>query len=167
LYRLIIQDGLTQAYNRRYLNDFLDRELARARRYRRPLALVLLDIDYFRSINDGFGYLVGDMALRELCGRLRAIVRRDELLARFGGDEFALVLPETDGWEAEAAAERIRQVVERHPFKFHDQSYPLTVSAGVAVVYGDEAPKSDALLVRAETNLFRAKQAGRNRVVIS
>jgi diguanylate cyclase (GGDEF)-like protein len=167
LYRLAIMDGLTQLHNRRYLMDFLDRELARARRYRRPLAVVLLDLDSFRSVNDGFGQLAGDMALMELCGRLRGTVRRDELLARFDEDRFALVLPESDGCGAETAAERIRLVVERHPFRFNGQPYPLTISAGVAYVTGGEPLKSDALIARAETNLFRAKQAGRNRVVVS
>jgi two-component system, cell cycle response regulator len=167
LYRLAIIDGLTQLHNRRYLTEFLDRELARARRYRRPLAVVLVDVDCFRAVNDGFGQLAGDMALMDLCGRLRATVRRDELLARFGEDRFALVLPETDGCAAEAAAERSRLVVERHPFRFNGHSYPLTISVGVTFVAGGEPMKSDALIARAETNLFRAKQAGRNRVVVS
>jgi diguanylate cyclase (GGDEF)-like protein len=167
LYRIAITDGLTQVHNRRYLNDFLKRELCRARHHRRPLAIILFDLDHFRSVNEGFGRLAGDMALLELSGRLRAAARRDELLARFGEDRFALVLPESDGCMARAAAERILQMIERHPFRFNGLCYPMTVSAGVAAVSGGEVIRSNALIARAETNLFRAKQAGRNRVVVS
>jgi two-component system cell cycle response regulator len=167
LYRIATMDGLTQIHNRRYLDDFLTRELARARHYRRPLAVVLLDLDHFRSVNEGFGRLAGDMALLELSGRLRAAARRDELVARFADDRFAVVLPESDGGPARATAERLLHVVERQPFRFNGLSYPLTASAGVAAVSGGEVMRPDALLARAETNLFRAKQAGRNRVVVS
>ncbi len=167
IYRLTIQDGLTQVHNRRYLTEFLEREVTRAVRHERSLAVILLDIDHFKAINDKLGHLGGDMALRELCARVRSIVRQDELLARYGGEEFAVVLPEADAAAARTTAERIRLLVESQPFVFNDRAYPLTISAGVAVLPAGEAPTVAALISQADTNLYRAKQSGRNRVVLS
>src|SRR5262249_43190695 len=95
IYRLTITDGLTQTHNKRYLLEFLDRELARSQRHTRPLSLVLFDIDRFKAINDELGHLAGDHVLRELAACVKAAVRREELFARYGGEEFAVVLPET------------------------------------------------------------------------
>src|SRR5262249_18783471 len=127
IYRLTVLDGLTQVHNRRYLSEFLDREMARAQRHNRSVALVLFDIDHFKSVNDRLGHLAGDMALRELCARVKAVVRQDELLARYGGEEFAVVLPEADSAAARAITERIREVTEKHPFGFNHAPYALTV----------------------------------------
>jgi diguanylate cyclase (GGDEF)-like protein len=167
IYRLTILDGLTQVYNRRYMVEFLQRELTRAVRYERPLALILLNIDRFKVVNDKLGHLVGDMALRELCSRVRTLVRHDELVARSGGDEFALILPEADHTLARGTAERLRLLVEQQPFVFNHRAYFLTVSVGVVVMPKGESPTVDALFGQADTNMNRAKQAGRNRVVIS
>src|SRR5262245_7709420 len=123
IYRLTVIDGLTQVHNRRYLNEFLDREMARSSRHNRPLALIMLDIDHFKSINDEFGHLVGDLTLRELCARVRTVVRADELLARYGGEEFAVVLPEADLVQAREVAERIREVMAQQPFAFNGVTY--------------------------------------------
>jgi two-component system, cell cycle response regulator len=166
IYQLTVMDGLTQVHNRRYLAEFLDREAVRSQRHRRPLALVLFDIDHFKAINDRLGHLTGDMTLRELCNRVRAVVRRDELLARYGGEEFVVVLPEADHAAAKEAAERIREVVEKHPFQFNDTTYPVTVSAGVAVTSEGGHLTASELISRADTNLYKAKLAGRNRVVV-
>jgi diguanylate cyclase (GGDEF)-like protein len=167
IYRLAIFDGLTQIHNRRYLHEFLEREVVRTVRHGRSLAVILLDIDHFKAVNDGMGHLAGDVALRELCARVRSVIRADELLARYGGEEFAVVLPEADEKAAREMAERIRLLVEKGPFTFNDQPYRLTVSAGVAVLAKDESLTIEELLGRADTNLYRAKQAGRNRVVMS
>jgi two-component system, cell cycle response regulator len=167
IYRLTIEDGLTQVYNRRYLTEFLEREVTRTVRHERSLAVILLDIDHFKSVNDTLGHLAGDMALRELCARVRGVVRQDELLARYGGEEFAIVLPEANAATARATAERIRLLVEQQPFAFNDHRYPLTISVGVAVIPEGESPTVTALLNQADKNLYRAKQAGRNRVVMS
>jgi two-component system cell cycle response regulator len=167
VYRLTIIDGLTQIHNRRYLGDFLEREVLRTVRHERSLAVLLLDIDHFKAVNDEMGHLAGDVALRELCARVRSVIRPDELLARYGGEEFAVVLPEADVTSAREMAERIRLLVEKRPFVFNDRSYRLTISVGVAVLSGGESLTIEALLNRADTNLYRAKQAGRNRVVIS
>jgi two-component system cell cycle response regulator len=167
IYRLTIQDALTETHNRRYFIEFLEREVGRSMRHNRSLAVILIDIDHFKDINDKMGHLVGDMALRELCQRVRSVIRDDELLARYGGEEFAIVLPEADSDSARATAERIRLLVEKQPFSFNRQKYALTISAGVAMVSSGEAPSVDALLAQADENLYRAKQAGRNRVVVS
>ncbi|HEX4610527.1 MAG TPA: GGDEF domain-containing protein [Urbifossiella sp.] len=164
IYRLTVVDGLTHVHNRRAMDEFLDRELVRAARHHRPLAVVLIDIDHFKSVNDKMGHLAGDMALQELCARVRAVVRRDELLARYGGEEFAVVLPEADLAGATATAERIRELVAARPFIFNDKSYPLTVSIGVAAVAGVKDTAAE-LLARVDRNLYAAKRGGRNRVV--
>ena len=103
IYRMTILDGLTQVHNRRYLNEFLDHELARAQRHVRPVSLMLFDIDRFKAVNDTYGHLCGDAVLREVAARLRDTMRKGELLARYGGEEFAVVLPETPPEQAAEA----------------------------------------------------------------
>ena len=164
IYRLTVLDALTDIPNRRYFQEFLDREIARAARHRRPLALAILDIDHFKAVNDGMGHIAGDMTLRQLVGCAKGIVRRDELLARFGGEEFALVLPELDLAKAAAVCERVRQTVQDHPFVFNKQRYPVTVSIGIGVMSGDEEVGPNELVRRADAMLYEAKRAGRNRV---
>jgi diguanylate cyclase (GGDEF)-like protein len=167
IYRLTIRDSLTQVHNRRYLNEFLEREVARAVRHNRPLAVILFDIDRFKSVNDGMGHLAGDLALRELCSRVRPAIGPDELLARYGGEEFAIVLPEATSEIARATAERVRQIVASRPFEFDGRRYALTVSAGVAVTTGGTHSTVADLLRSADSNLYMAKLNGRNRVVFS
>ncbi|HEY0882092.1 MAG TPA: GGDEF domain-containing protein, partial [Archangium sp.] len=96
IYRMTTVDGLTQVFNRRYFEDAIERELSRARRYTRPLSLILLDIDYFKKINDTFGHLAGDHVLKEVALTLRAKTRKEDVFARYGGEEFAILLPELD-----------------------------------------------------------------------
>jgi diguanylate cyclase (GGDEF)-like protein len=163
IYRLTIIDALTGAHNKRYFLEFLERELARARRYGRPLSLVLFDIDHFKAVNDGMGHLAGDHTLRELAACVRATVRAEELFARYGGEEFALVLPEADGREAAAVAERIRAQVESHPFCYSGERYSVTVSLGVTHTQGGEgAAGPEQLIGQADAALYQAKAEGRN-----
>ena len=165
IYRLTITDALTGADNKRHLLEFLDRELSRASRHGRPLALVLFDIDHFKAINDTHGHLAGDAVLRGLADRLRADIRRDELLARYGGEEFAVVLPETNRAGAVKAAERMRQIIGNEPFQHADQTLKVTVSLGVITTDGSESLTPAAFLERADQKLYEAKRQGRNRVV--
>ena len=165
IYRLTVLDGLTQVHNRRYLTEFLDREIIRSHRYGRPLALVMLDIDHFKAINDRFGHLAGDLTLKDLAARLKHLTRADELLARYGGEEFALVLPESDVTAARAVAEQVRKAVEKAPFSFNGTTSPVTVSLGLAVTTPAERLNTGELIARADANLYRAKAAGRNCVV--
>jgi two-component system, cell cycle response regulator len=164
IYRLTIIDALTDIHNKRYLLEFLDRELSRSARYNRPLALILFDLDRFKSINDELGHLGGDFTLREVASCVRTCVRKEELFARYGGEEFLIVLPETNLEGALVVAERVRALVEKHPFQYEGKSYPVTVSLGVAATNGDRPLTPFELVGEADEKLFRAKRAGRNRV---
>ncbi len=164
IYRLTIIDALTDTHNKRYLLEFLDRELARSERYQRPLALLLFDIDHFKAVNDKMGHLGGDFALRELATRVRAGIRKEELFARYGGEEFGVVLPETTREGAIAIAERIRSLVEKEPFRYENRTFEVTISLGVATTTGEEGLSPTELVRRADERLFQAKREGRNRV---
>jgi diguanylate cyclase (GGDEF)-like protein len=161
LHQLAIVDGLTRVFNRRYLIDFLTREISRCRRHERPLSLLLFDIDRFKQINDCFGHAAGDHVLRAIVEVAREGVRREECLARFGGDEFAVVMPETELAGARIVAERTRGRVEQHPFQAGGRVIPVTISAGVAVL-GPAIADAEAMLAAADTQLYAAKMAGRN-----
>lgn len=165
IYRLTIVDALTQIANVRYFNEFLEREVLRTVRHGRPLSLVLFDIDRFKSVNDNLGHLGGDFTLRELAACIKKVVRREDLFARYGGEEFALVLIETSLKDAVLAAERIRQLVETHPFRFDEKVFHLTLSAGAAECPLDGTATPRELMRRADENLYAAKAAGRNKVV--
>src|SRR3954470_7469793 len=150
IYRLTIIDALTDIHNKRYLLEFLDRELSRSARYDRPLALIMFDIDRFKSINDAMGHLGGDFTLRELSACVKGSIRKEELFARYGGEEFVIVLPETTLESGLAVAERLRQLVERHPFQYEGKSYPVTISMGVAATSGDAAMTPTDLIRQAD-----------------
>ncbi|HEY4882920.1 MAG TPA: GGDEF domain-containing protein [Myxococcales bacterium] len=164
IYRLTIIDGLTQAYNKRYLLELLEREMARCTRHGRALSLVLIDIDHFKKINDGFGHIAGDHVLREMAATMKTCIRREDCLARYGGEEFVLVLPETGSENAVFLADKLRRLVEQHEFVFEGKRIPVTYSAGVASLQNahDSAP---AFLKVADHKLYEAKRRGRNQVV--
>jgi diguanylate cyclase (GGDEF)-like protein len=163
IYRLAIIDGLTEIPNKRYLLEFLGRELSRSVRHHRPLAVLMFDLDHFKRINDDQGHLCGDHVLRELALNLRGVVRTEELLARYGGEEFAVVLPECPLETAISVGERLRVLVENHSFTFDEQTVPVTISVGAASVVGEDITPEE-LLSRADQKLYEAKNAGRNRV---
>jgi two-component system, cell cycle response regulator len=165
IYRLTIIDALTDIHNKRYLLEFLDRELSRSARYGRPLALVMFDLDKFKNINDELGHLGGDFTLREVAAVVKRTVRKEELFARYGGEEFVIVLPETDLEGGVQAAERIRQQIERHSFQYEGKAFPVSVSVGVAATDGSDNLAPLQLIGRADEKLYQAKNAGRNRVV--
>jgi two-component system cell cycle response regulator len=163
IYRLTTVDGLTQIFNKRYFMDTIEREIARAHRYRRSLSLVMFDIDHFKKVNDGFGHLAGDYVLKHLAQTVRSKIRREDCFARYGGEEFAIVLPEIDNANAVPFAEKIRQIVEKTEFKFENTRIPVTISMGVATI-DDEPTDVAALIKRADERLYEAKASGRNRV---
>jgi two-component system, cell cycle response regulator len=165
LYRMAIIDALTGLYNKRYLMDYLRREMDRAARYSRPLALILFDIDHFKAINDSMGHLAGDLALRDLAARLRPQICKDDLLARYGGEEFAAVLTEADQAAAAELAEKLRRTVEEATFVSDGRPFPVTISLGVASIQGNEALHPQELIRQADERLYQAKREGRNRVV--
>jgi two-component system, cell cycle response regulator len=164
IYRLTIIDALTDIHNKRYLMEFLDREISRSGRYARPLSLVMIDIDRFRAINESLGHLGGDSTLRELAARVKGNIRKEELFARYGGEEFAVVLPETHREGAVALGERLRQVIDSLPFRYEDKTYNVTISLGVAITSGDDTMTPTSLLRLADEKLYQAKNEGRNRV---
>jgi len=165
IYRLTIIDALTDIHNKRYFLEFLDRELARSMRYERPLSLVMIDIDRFKSINEDLGHLGGDFTLRELSARLKGNIRKEELFARYGGEEFALVLPETPLEGAVTLTERLVKVISQLPFQYEDRSYNVTISAGITMTMGEKDVTTIELIRRADEKLYQAKHAGRNRAV--
>lgn len=163
IYRMTIIDGLTQAYNKRYLNEALDREIIRARRHARNLSLLMFDIDRFKLINDEHGHLAGDVVLKELAQLVQGRIRRDELLARYGGEEFVVMLPETTLDGALVLAETLRAKVQENVFVFQSDRINVTISIGCAMMV--EADRSATeLLKRADECLYEAKRSGRNRV---
>jgi diguanylate cyclase (GGDEF)-like protein len=164
IYRLTILDGLTQIHNVRYLTEFLDREVVRSQRHSRPLSVLAVDIDKFKSLNDSLGHLCGDFVLRELADVIRGNVRQEDLFARCGGEEFVLVLVETTKEGAVLVAERLREAVAKHQFRFESTPVNLTVSIGVASTVGDTTVNPTALRKAADEKLYEAKRTGRNRV---
>ncbi|MCL6620644.1 MAG: diguanylate cyclase [Syntrophobacterales bacterium] len=165
--RLAVTDPLTGVYNRRYLMEQLPRELRRARRYRRPLALILCDLDHFKGVNDTLGHKVGDEVLQEFTRRLGGQVRQGvDWLARYGGEEFVFVLPETDLAGCLALAWRLRELVAAAPFPTSAGPVAVTASFGVAALPATDAAHlgAEALLAQADACLYQAKAAGRNRV---
>ena len=156
-------DALTGCYNRRGFDEHLSVELLRARRYDRPAALMLVDLDHFKAVNDGMGHQAGDHVLRGFCSLLSSTYRSTDIVSRFGGDEFAVVFPETTAAEAVQLAERIRDVM---PDLFPDDVVPrpITASFGVAA-YPEHADSAEGLIAAADRALYIAKAAGRDRIV--
>ena len=164
MYSMMTKDALTGAYNQRYFTDMLEREIERARRYQRSLALILFDIDHFKDVNDQHGHLVGDEVLQELSRRVEKVIRRDEIFARYGGEEFAMVMAETSEEGAILMAERLREVVGDTPFETGDVALSITISVGVDTRLPDASTTREMLIAAADAKLYEAKQAGRNRV---
>lgn len=163
LYDAATRDGLTRLYNKKFLDEALQKEFAYASRHTVPLSLAVVDADHFKRINDTWGHVAGDLVLSKLAQILKAAVRAEDILARIGGEEFAVVLRETPLDLAVACAERIRQAVERADFVYNGQRLPVTVSVGVATQLAGMTG-ADELFRKADEQLYAAKQGGRNRV---
>ncbi len=159
-------DGLTRVVNRRHLMELLDLEFTRARRYNSTLSFVMVDIDHFKGINDRHGHQVGDEALTAVSNVLRQDLRRNDVVGRYGGEEFSLLLPETSGDGARVVAERYRKRIEEHELPTTSTPIKLTASFGVAELAPDLAD-IDALVRRADAAMYQAKHEGRNRVVVA
>jgi two-component system, cell cycle response regulator len=163
VYRIAIIDGLTQVYNRRYLEEFIDRELSRCQRHDRPMTALIFDVDGFKQLNAQFGHLSGDYVLRTIGAKLGRRIRREEIFARSGSDEFFVLLPETEIDDALKFAEIIRHTIEVMEFKFDGWKIPVTVSIGVGR-YNPNMSSPDELLNTSLAALERAKSSGRNQV---
>ena len=165
---LAITDALTGLYNRRYLDSHLAALVERAGEKKGDLSLLIIDIDYFKKVNDTHGHDAGDEILREFATRIRRNLRALDLPCRFGGEEFVIVMPETDYGIASIVAERLRTKIARDPFAIHGgaEFVDVTISVGAAYILHDgDTPES--LLKRADNALYRAKAEGRNRVVLA
>jgi diguanylate cyclase (GGDEF)-like protein len=164
IYRLMTVDGLTQIYNRRYFDEVLERELNRSKRYARTLSLVVFDIDHFKQINDTHGHLAGDAVLRQLAGLVRGKLRREDVFARTGGEEFGILLPEITLSGARTTAEKVRRIVETMQVNLEKGPIRCTISLGVTATDETEISPKD-LYAKADANLYAAKNGGRNRVI--
>jgi two-component system cell cycle response regulator len=164
---MAITDGLTGLHNRRYMESHLGTLVDQASMRGKPLAVLVLDIDYFKAVNDTWGHDAGDEVLREFAQRLRKSVRGIDLVCRLGGEEFVVVMPDTDAGVASIVAERIRNRVAGEPFAIHKgaRAIDVTVSIGMAQRLGGDTD-ADTILKRADQALYRAKRDGRNRVVL-
>lgn len=167
LRELSVRDGLTGLYNHMYFQQFFESEIANTIRYKLPIALLLLDIDHFKNINDQFGHPAGDYVLVELSKLLAELVRRCDVVARYGGEEFAFVLPETGISTAKVLANRLRRGIEQHHFTYNNTTIPVTVSIGISSSDLKTININKKNLISASDKaLYKAKRGGRNRVEI-
>lgn len=161
---LSITDGLTKLYNHRYFQDELARAFDEAQRYQRPLSLAILDIDFFKKINDSHGHAVGDEVLKTISKLFRDSARSTDLVARYGGEEFAVMMPETDLDDAMTFAEKIRSIIESTSISTQAGELKATISIGVSSVPRSKIRAAKEMIVAADKALYRAKRAGRNQV---
>jgi diguanylate cyclase (GGDEF)-like protein len=165
LEQMALTDGLTGLYNRRAFHMRLDDEIKRVTRYQTPLSLLMIDIDYFKLYNDNYGHLAGDKVLQDLSNLLKKYCREADLIVRFGGEEFVVLMPNTDAEGAKILAERIRKEVEQ----FDWPNRKNTISGGIATLMGDEVSEEVGLLdswliAEADRALYYSKYSGRNKV---
>jgi two-component system cell cycle response regulator len=166
-YRNSITDALLGVFNRRYLIHQLRCEVWRAHRYQRPLAVLMVDLDHFKQINDRFGHSAGDQVLVGFARKTRSLIRACDWFARFGGEEFVIVLPETPLEVAGQVAEKVRSELEAVPFVLASGEHRVTASFGVAGLTLGSDENSDVVLGRADQALYRSKQQGRNRITVA
>ena len=163
IYRMMTTDGLTQVYNRRYFDEMLDREVSRARRYERPFCVLVFDIDHFKRVNDTYGHLAGDAVLRQIGSTAKGRVRRNDVLARIGGEEFGLITPEIHLQGALELGTKINKMIVAQPFEFDGDRIDITISVGVAE-WLEQYETGEDVLRAADEKLYQAKELGRNRV---
>ncbi len=166
MYESALRDGLTKVFNKKYFTDYLEKEFAFAARHGGPLALIFLDIDHFKKINDTHGHPAGDFVLSELSQMMVDLLRTEDVLARFGGEEFTVLCRGSDGKGATIVAERLRTAVEQRKFTFGGQDIPVTISLGVASIPDSGVNDHAAFLAAADKALYEAKRSGRNRVCV-
>lgn len=159
-------DSLTRIPNRRCFDKRIAEELARFRRHGQTFSLALLDIDHFKQVNDQHGHIVGDRVLRAIAGVLSSDLRQSDFAGRYGGEEFVMILPETDWQEAVFVVNKIRRKIDQARFRYEDLNIAVTLSAGVTQV-GPEDKEALVIIERADSAMYRAKEIGRNQVCAS
>jgi diguanylate cyclase (GGDEF)-like protein len=165
LKKLSITDGLTELFNHRHVHQLLREEFERSDRSGEPVAVAMLDLDRFKQVNDTYGHPTGDVILYETARILRETAREIDMVGRYGGEEFIVILPNTDEGEAARFAERVRERVEEYLFRDEANEIRMTTSAGVACFPAPGVDTPESLLKRADDALYHAKESGRNRVV--
>ena len=165
VYQLATHDALTELYNRRHFVELVDKEIARALRHGRPLVMCIIDVDLFKPVNDQYGHIAGDGVLRQMAALVRDFVRGEDIAARIGGEEFAVLLPESDLEAARAFAERLREAVAQTAFTLGGEERRITISIGIAGLAESRRERS-TLMQAADAALYRAKDEGRNRVCV-
>jgi diguanylate cyclase (GGDEF)-like protein len=161
LLRMATTDELTGLANRRHFMENLHAEFDRARRYGTAFSLIMMDIDHFKHINDTWGHKAGDLALQQTALTLKHSLRTSDIVGRVGGEEFAILLPETEADAAQVTAEKLRQAVEALSVHFDGNRIPVTISGGVAGCSGDDTG-IDEIYIRADSAMYQAKKDGRN-----
>jgi diguanylate cyclase (GGDEF)-like protein len=165
IYRMATIDGGTQTFNKKYFLESLESEFKFSRTFARDLSLIYFDLDLFKKVNDTYGHSAGDTILKEVAALVQQKIRKDDIFCRYGGEEFVIVLPNTNAKTAYELAERIRQTSEKHPFKINNVKIQQTLSLGVSQLNKDMKTAKD-LLDDADKKLYKSKQSGRNRVTI-
>lgn len=160
-----IVDELTRILNRRGIMEILTREFARSQRFKNPLSVLMIDIDDFKKINDTYGHLVGDKVLQTIAFVLKNNLRATDAVGRYGGEEFLVILPETNIEAAEIVAEKLRKEVAKKAFKYKDQVFKITISIGAAQMKEEDTVES--LIQRADEALYISKTSGKNRTTLA
>lgn len=161
---LSLTDPLTGLYNRRHLDNNLEREFLRAKRYKNELSIAVIDIDFFKKVNDTYGHLCGDYVLKEVAYMILDTLRKTDMVFRYGGEEFVAILTETPLDRAVIPLERLRNAVENYPFEYNGEKFQVTISIGVSSTK-TETETSGEFLDYADKALYFAKNQGRNRVI--
>lgn len=167
MYESALRDGLTKVFNRKHFNDLLAKEFAYASRHGAPLALLFADLDYFKKVNDTHGHPAGDYVLAEVSGVLAGAIRAEDVLARFGGEEFCVLCRGTERTGAVDLGERLRKEIADRRYIYGGKIIPVTISVGIALMPDPSMTQPSALLASADKALYEAKRAGRNRVVVA
>jgi diguanylate cyclase (GGDEF)-like protein len=165
LQQICIIDNLTQAFNRAYLQDILHKEMCKSNRHPSFLSVILLDIDFFKKVNDTYGHQAGDTVLQELSCRIKKAIRTEDVFGRYGGEEFLVIAPEISLDQAVLLAERLRKTVEEPPMLFETRSIPVTASFGVSSNHKVQVNNWQEVIRWADEALYEAKKQGRNRIV--
>jgi len=166
MYESALRDDLTKTFNKKYFTDRLESEYAFAMRTKSPLSLVAFDLDHFKEVNDTYGHPVGDVALAEVAHVVSVLIRAEDIFARVGGEEFAVICRATDRAAAQSVAERMRQTVAAHKISSENKIIRVAISAGTASIPDPRITDPQGLIAAADRALYEAKRAGRNRVCV-
>jgi len=159
-----VKDPVTNTYNKSYFLQRITEEFSFCQRQNLPLSVIMFDIDHFKLINDTYGHLAGDQCLQEVCELISKVIRQDDVFCRYGGEEFVIIMRNTEGQAAVNLAERVRQKIETTPVFFDGQNIRVTVSSGVATAQNENYRDYMAFMADADRHLYRSKGSGRNRV---